>query len=76
MHEGTTMTDRLDFHVPDDRDKTPLPAAEMTSSVGLFYAAILFILLLAAAIVDLDGLVEAMSVLPLGDPAMMANFTA
>lgn len=54
----------------------PLPVGEMMAILGLIYAAILLALIIGAGSIDLRALIEAMTVLQLGDPLIAAGFTA
>ncbi len=67
------MSDETQFRAEREG---PVPVSEMIAALGLFYLAILSALIFMVAIVGVDGLINAMDVLPIGDPAMMMNFTA
>lgn len=67
------MSDETQFRAEREG---PVPVSETIAALGLFYLAILSALIFMAAIVGVDGLINAMDVLPIGDPAMMVNFTA
>lgn len=67
------MSDETQFRAEREG---PVPVSEMIAAMGLFYLAILSALIFMAAIVDLDVLIQAMDVLQIGNPAIMAGFTA
>jgi hypothetical protein len=53
-----------------------MPIDDVMVVLRQFFAAILIALILGLANVDVGGLIDATTVLPLGDPAAMSNFTA
>jgi len=56
--------------------EAPIPVDDILVVLGQFFAVILTALIIGLATVDVAGLIGAMSVLPLGDPALMSNFAA
>lgn len=54
----------------------PMPVDDIMAVLGQLFVAILTALVIGLATGDVAGLVDAMRMLPLGDPAMMSNFTA
>ncbi len=56
--------------------EAPMPVDDIMVVLGQLFVAILTALIIALADADVADLVDATSVLLLGDPAMMSNFTA
>ena len=56
--------------------EAPMPVDDIMVVLGQLFVAILTALVIGLATGAVSGLVDAMGMLPLGDPAMMSNFTA
>jgi hypothetical protein len=67
------MSDKTQFRAEREG---PVPVSEMIAALGQFYLAILSALILVAAIVGVDNLINAMDVLQVGDPAIAISFAA
>lgn len=67
------MSDKTQFRAEHEG---LVPVSELIAAVGEFYIVVLSALILAAAIVDPNNLTDAMEMLPIGDPALMMNFSA
>lgn len=56
--------------------EAPIPVDDIMVVLGQLFVAILTALVIGLATGAVSGLVDAMRMLPLGDPAMMSSFTA
>jgi len=70
------MSDRLKSSRPLAEGEAPMSAGKMLAILGQIYVVVLFVLIVGLANVDISGLIGAMVVPQLADPAIATNFTA